>query len=43
MILKVTEGGRMLTFLEKQGPHAAYFTLFFHKNLKVLIDDSDSQ
>ena len=33
----------MLAFPEEQGPHAAYFTLFFDKDLKVLIDDGDSQ
>lgn len=33
----------MVAFLEEQGPHAAYFALFFNKDLKVLIDDGDSQ
>lgn len=33
----------MLAFLEEQGPHAAYFALFFHKDLKVLVDDRDGQ
>lgn len=33
----------MLVFLEEQGPHAADFALFFHKDLKVLIDDGDGQ
>lgn len=32
-----------LVFLEEQGPHAAYFALFFYKDLKVLIDDGDGQ
>lgn len=32
-----------MAFLEEQGPHAAYFALFFHKDLKVLIDDGDGQ
>lgn len=35
-------GGHWL-FLEEQGPHAANFTLFFHKDLKVLVDDGDGQ
>lgn len=32
-----------MAVLEEQGPHAAHFTLFFHKDLKVLIDDGDGQ
>lgn len=37
------EGGRMSVCLEEQGPHAAYFALFFHKDLEILIDDGDGQ
>lgn len=29
--------------LEEQGAHAAHFALFFHKDFKILVDDSDSQ
>ena len=32
-----------MAFLEEQCPHAADFALFFHEDLKVLIDDGDGQ
>ncbi len=29
--------------LKEESTHTAHFTLFFHKDLKVLVDDSDGQ
>lgn len=33
----------MPAHLEEQGAHAAHFALFFHKDFKILVDDSDGQ
>lgn len=39
------KAGRWETWtpLKEEGSHAAYFALFFYKDLKVLIDDGDGQ